>query len=79
MTVTGEGLRIELLETEVSTFFESGNSQPSRARTGTLPRSNCECPKIPITLRTGGCRLSSSIVERRRREVKMTCPDATWL
>ena len=29
MTVTGEGLRIELLETEHGLFFESGNSQPS--------------------------------------------------
>jgi chemotaxis protein MotB len=29
MTVTGEGLRIELLESEVGTFFETGNSQPS--------------------------------------------------
>jgi len=29
MTVTGEGLRIELLESEVGTFFESGNASPS--------------------------------------------------
>jgi chemotaxis protein MotB len=29
MTVTGEGLRIELLETEGGTFFESGSSSPS--------------------------------------------------
>jgi chemotaxis protein MotB len=29
MTVTGEGLRIELLESEVGTFFESGNAQPT--------------------------------------------------
>jgi chemotaxis protein MotB len=29
MTVTGEGLRIELLESEVGTFFESGSSSPS--------------------------------------------------
>jgi chemotaxis protein MotB len=29
MTVTGEGLRIELLESEIGTFFESGSSQPS--------------------------------------------------
>ena len=29
MTVTGEGLRVELLESEVGTFFESGSSQPS--------------------------------------------------
>ena len=30
MTVTGEGLRIELLETEVGTFFETGNAQPTK-------------------------------------------------
>jgi chemotaxis protein MotB len=29
MTVTGEGLRIELLESEVGTFFETGSSHPS--------------------------------------------------
>jgi chemotaxis protein MotB len=29
MTVTPEGLRIELLESEVRTFFESGSAQPS--------------------------------------------------
>lgn len=29
MTVTAEGLRIELTESEVGTFFESGNSSPS--------------------------------------------------
>ncbi len=29
MTVTGEGLRIELLETEKGLFFESGNLKPS--------------------------------------------------
>ena len=29
MTVTGEGLRIELLESAVNTFFETGNAQPT--------------------------------------------------
>ena len=29
MTVTGEGLRIELLESEAGTFFESGSAHPS--------------------------------------------------
>jgi len=29
MTVTGEGLRIELMESERGTFFESGNSAPT--------------------------------------------------
>jgi chemotaxis protein MotB len=31
MTVTGEGLRIELLESEVGTFFETGSSHPSNS------------------------------------------------
>jgi chemotaxis protein MotB len=30
MTVTGEGLRIELLETEVGTFFETSSAHPTR-------------------------------------------------
>src|SRR5579871_6113005 len=29
MTITSEGLRIELLETEAGTFFDSGNASPS--------------------------------------------------
>jgi chemotaxis protein MotB len=29
MTVTGEGLRVELLETEVGMFFQSGRAEPS--------------------------------------------------
>jgi len=29
MTVTGEGLRIELLESEVGTFFQTGSAHPS--------------------------------------------------
>ena len=31
MTVTGEGLRIELLESEVATFFETGSPHPSKS------------------------------------------------
>jgi len=31
MTVTGEGLRIELLESEVGTFFESGSAHPTES------------------------------------------------
>ena len=31
MTVTAEGLRIELLESEVGTFFESGDAQPTES------------------------------------------------
>jgi len=31
MSVTGEGLRVELLESETGTFFESGSAKPSEA------------------------------------------------
>jgi chemotaxis protein MotB len=47
MSVTGEGLRIELLESKTNSFFESGNAQPTAtgeemlqllaAQLGTLP------------------------------------------
>ena len=30
MTVTGEGLRIELLETEVGTFFDTSSAHPTK-------------------------------------------------
>lgn len=36
MNVTGEGLRIELLESDVATFFESGNAQPTDSGTQIL-------------------------------------------
>ena len=36
MTVTGEGLRIELAEAEGGTFFESSNATPSRSGGGRL-------------------------------------------
>ncbi len=36
MTVTGEGLRIELLEKDTSTFFETGNAQPTDSGTEML-------------------------------------------
>jgi chemotaxis protein MotB len=46
MTVTGEGLRIELLETEHGMFFESGNSQPSPAGKELLEKLASEVGKL---------------------------------
>jgi len=47
MTVTGEGLRIELLETETGTFFETGSSNPSGAGAEMLTRLAEELGKLP--------------------------------
>ena len=47
MTVTGEGLRVELLEGEHGTFFESGIAQPTRAGTEMLVMLAAEIGKLP--------------------------------
>jgi len=47
MTVTGEGLRVELLESDVGTFFESGNAQPSRTGEDMLRMMAAELGKLP--------------------------------
>jgi len=47
MTVTGEGLRIELLETDTGTFFESGNAQPTGSGTEMLKMLASELSKLP--------------------------------
>jgi chemotaxis protein MotB len=46
-TVTGEGLRVELLEGEVSTFFESGNSRPTPFGKDLLQKLAEEIGKLP--------------------------------
>ncbi len=46
-TVTGEGLRVELLEGEVSTFFESGNSRPTPFGKELLQKLAEEIGKLP--------------------------------
>ena len=46
-TVTGEGLRIELLENENGTFFNSGSPQPSPAGRQTLSLIAAELKKLP--------------------------------
>ncbi len=46
-TVTGEGLRVELLEGEYSTFFETGNSKPTAFGKDLLSRLAEEIGKLP--------------------------------
>ena len=46
-TVTGEGLRIELLENENGTFFNSGRPQPSSSGRQTLSLIAAELEKLP--------------------------------
>jgi chemotaxis protein MotB len=46
-TVTGEGLRVELLEGENSTFFESGNAQPTAFGKELLGKLAEEIGKLP--------------------------------
>ena len=50
MTVTGEGLRIELLESDVGTFFETGNAQPTGSGTDMLKMLANELGKMPNRL-----------------------------
>jgi chemotaxis protein MotB len=50
MTVTGEGLRIELLETEKGMFFESGSANPSEFGRDLLARLAVELGKLPNKL-----------------------------
>jgi len=47
MTVTGEGLRVELLETEAGLFFESGSPQPSKYGQQLLAMLARELGKLP--------------------------------
>lgn len=47
MTLTTEGLRIDLIETERGLFFETGNPKPSEAGTGLLKTLASELSKLP--------------------------------
>jgi chemotaxis protein MotB len=47
MTVTGEGLRVELLESESGVFFENGNAQPTGSGTSLLTAIALELQKLP--------------------------------
>jgi chemotaxis protein MotB len=46
-TVTGEGLRVELLEGEFSTFFETGNSKPTEFGKDLLSKLAKEIGRLP--------------------------------
>ena len=54
MTVTGEGLRIELAEAEGGTFFESGNATPTKAGEQILTLVAGELSKLPNKILTEG-------------------------
>jgi chemotaxis protein MotB len=47
MTVTAEGLRIELMETEQGAFFDSGNPTPNRDGSSLLTALAAELGKLP--------------------------------
>lgn len=47
MVVTGEGLRIELMESDVGTFFESGSPVPTQQATEIIGRLAQEVGKLP--------------------------------
>jgi chemotaxis protein MotB len=47
ITITADGLRIELLETEAGMFFESGRPQPTETGAGLLTRLAQELGKLP--------------------------------
>jgi chemotaxis protein MotB len=50
MTVTGEGLRIELLEKEKGMFFQSGSANPSEFGKDLISRMSAELAKLPNTI-----------------------------
>jgi chemotaxis protein MotB len=54
MTVTGEGLRIELLESAANTFFETGNSRPTDSGEEMLKLLATELGKLPNRLSVEG-------------------------
>jgi chemotaxis protein MotB len=47
MSVTGEGLRVELIESERGTFFQSGSPQPTEAGRELLRRLTDELRQLP--------------------------------
>jgi chemotaxis protein MotB len=65
MTITPEGLRIELLETETGTFFEVGNSSPSGNGKELLSLLAQELGKLPNHLSVEGHTDSKPYTGRR--------------
>jgi chemotaxis protein MotB len=54
MTITPEGLRIELLEDTKGTFFENGKAQPTPALQSLLKVLSVELGKLPNSLSIEG-------------------------
>jgi chemotaxis protein MotB len=54
MTVTGEGLRIELLESTLNSFFETGNAQPTSSGEEMLQLLAAQLGKLPNRLSVEG-------------------------
>ncbi len=54
MTVTGEGLRIELLEKEKGMFFQSGSSNPSEFGKAIIEKMSAELAKLPNSIAIEG-------------------------
>ena len=54
MTVTGEGLRIEMMESETGTFFESGSAQPTGQGSEMLRLLATEAGKLSYSLMIEG-------------------------
>jgi chemotaxis protein MotB len=50
MSVTGEGLRVEMMESEKGIFFESGNARPSEIGHELILRLAAELKKLPNDL-----------------------------
>jgi chemotaxis protein MotB len=54
MSVTGEGLRIELLESKTDSFFETGNAQPTSSGDEILTLLAAQLGKLPNRLSVEG-------------------------
>jgi len=54
MSVTGEGLRVELIESEKGIFFESGSGRPTQIGTELIRRLSEELKKLPNNLMIEG-------------------------
>ena len=66
MTVTGEGLRVELLESETGVFFETGNAQPTDSGTSLLTTMATELGKLPNRIAIEGHTDSRPFAGRRQ-------------
>jgi chemotaxis protein MotB len=64
MSVTGEGLRIELLESKTDSFFETGNAQPTSSGEEILELLAAQLEKLPNRLSVEGHTDSSPYVSK---------------